>query len=53
MYFGKFKKFIELKVLKNIINLFEKLLDFLLFIDIRKIFVLELNEIEEVKNEKI
>nr|WP_233742327.1 hypothetical protein [Mycoplasmopsis agalactiae] len=53
MYLGKFKKPIELKALKNIINLFEKLPDSSLFIDIRKILVLELNEIEEVKNEKI
>ncbi|WP_350222674.1 MAG4530 family protein [Mycoplasmopsis agalactiae] len=53
MYLGKFKKTIELKALQNIINLFENSPDSSLFIDIRKILLLELNEIEEVKNEKI
>nr|WP_233750367.1 hypothetical protein [Mycoplasmopsis agalactiae] len=53
MYLGKFKKPIELKALQNIINLFESSPDSSLFIDIRKILLLELNEIEEVKNEKI
>ncbi|MCE6061384.1 hypothetical protein J8A71_00445 [Mycoplasmopsis agalactiae] len=53
MYLGKFKKPIELKALKNIINLFESSPDSSFFIDIRKILLLELNEIEKVKNEKI
>nr|WP_235750737.1 hypothetical protein [Mycoplasmopsis agalactiae] len=53
MYLKKFKKPIELKALQNIINLFESSPDSSFFIDIRKILLLELNEIEEVKNEKI
>ncbi|SBO45535.1 hypothetical protein MBOVJF4428_00570 [Mycoplasmopsis agalactiae] len=52
-YLEEFRKPVEFRALKNTISLFESSLDSSLFIDIRKILLLELNEISEVLNEKI